>query len=95
MFCCVWCVAKISSKTTIVQYPSREDSTRHCPSGDLWEWLQNDSEGEVVSIPCNIRELVIVQLGQQADRSSLLSVVNSNGIHGRHSVEHPVWQREY
>jgi len=33
--CCVWCAAKISSKTTIVQYPSREDSMRHCPSGDL------------------------------------------------------------
>jgi len=48
-------------------------------------------KGGVVPVPCDIREFIIVQLSQQADRSSLLSVVDGNGIHGRNGVEHPVW----
>ena len=93
--CCVWCAARISSKTTIVQYPSREDIMRHCPSGDLWERFRVVQMEGVVPIPCDIREFIIVQLSQQANRSSLLSVIDSNGIHGRNGVEHSVWQRKY
>lgn len=43
--CWTWCAARISSKTTMVQYPSRDESIRHWPSGDLW-YMHENSAGE-------------------------------------------------
>jgi hypothetical protein len=79
----------------MVQYPSREERIRHCPSGDLQSHESTVTERHIPHVPSHVSEFVIMKLRQKADRSGLLRIMDGDSIHSGDSKKHPVWQSEH